>query len=407
MKGYLKKEVNDQDQKRIEFLILIGFFFFHFFPSTSITAKFILLFTILLSCILEKSFHKINNIRFLALTSIIVVFLTVYHGMAVAKDYFIFCFGIISTLYFAKKYTFTGDIIYKYFIYIIIPLSIINLFTYNNVYYLPFTTGRVNIIGKDMTKHGTAIIGIVLFIGAIYNLLKLKRIAYCKDLIFLLIGLYLVAFSGSRSCLLTLLATAILYAINRKKYKKIITSIYFFGLIFLVFFMEYIQDYVYLINNEFILDLIGADSFKRHGVTSGRAWLWNYHWDCFINSPFLLGGGRVTTDFNLGDYIPFLRIKAPAASESPYTGMVACYGLFAFLQIGILVYLSAYAIKKRNILATCIIFVAIYNTTMGVNLTDVLHADTIFFYLLYYSSFKEIKYSNPKLLKKNIANFKD
>ena len=362
MKGYLKKEQQYQAQKRIEFLILIGFCFFQFFPNTSITTISILLLGILFSCVLQKSFHKVNNIRFLTLVSIIVLFLSVYHGIAVAKDFFIFCFGIISTLHFAQKYTFTGNIIYKYFIYIIIPLSILNLFIYNKVYYLPFTTGRVNIIGKDMTKHGTAIIGTILFIGAIYNLVKLKRNAVWKDIIFLTISIYLVAFSGSRSCLLTLLATAILYVINMKKYKKTITSIYFFGLIFLVFFMEYIQDYVYLINNEFILNLIGADGFKSHGVTSGRAWLWNYHWDSFINSPYLLGGGRAIIDFRVGDYIPFLRIKAPAGCESPYTGMLACYGLFAIIQFAILIYLAIYAIKKDNILATCIIFIAIYNT---------------------------------------------
>lgn len=160
--------------------------------------------------------------------------------------------------------------------------------------------------------------------------------------------------------------------------------------------MEYIQDYIHLIKNEFILDFIGVDNFKRHGVTSGRAWLWNYHWDSFINSPYLLGGGRTFTDFKVGDYIPFLGIKASAGSESPYTGMLACYGLFAIFQFGILIYLVFYAIKRNNLLATCIIFIAIYNSIMGVNFTSVMHADAIFVYLLYYSSFKTKEYCTQK-----------
>ena len=152
--------------------------------------------------------------------------------------------------------------------------------------------------------------------------------------------------------------------------------------------MEYIKDYVYIVNNEFILDLIHADDFKQHGVTSGRAWLWNYHWNSFIESPFLLGAGRDATDFIINQYIPSLGIKAPAASESPYTGMLACYGLLSLFPYLVLIYLSLMAILKKNLLATCIIFICIYNTLMGVYLTSVLHADAILMFLLYFSSYK-------------------
>ena len=161
----------------------------------------------------------------------------------------------------------------------------------------------------------------------------------------------------------------------------------------MTFFIEYLQDYVYLIKNEYILDLIGAKNFKNYGVTSGRAWLWNYHWDSFVDSPYYLGGGRDVTDFRVNDYIPSLRRKAPAGSESPFTGMIACYGIIALIQFGVLLYLSYNAIKKKNLIATCIIFIAIYNGLMGVDLTNVLYGEPILLYLLFFSSFS----SNNKI----------
>ena len=372
----------------IEFFIIIGLFFYNFFPTTSITLRFTLLLVFLFACLFQKRFHTVNNIRKLIFISIVTIFLILYHGLAVGKDFFIFCFGILSTSYFAKKHSFTNNIIYKYLFYVIIPLSIFNFLLYHNVFYLPFTTGHVNIIGKDATKHGTAIIGTLLFIGASFNLIKSKNNLPKKDIIFLIIGIYFVVFSGSRSCVLAIITTIFIYIINRKKYNKTITSICFIAIISSVFFLEYLQEYVHLIKDDFILDFIGAKNFKQHGVTSGRAWLWDYHWDSFINSPYLLGGGRAVIDFRVGDYIPTLRIRALAGSESPYTRIIACNGIIGFFQLGILLYLSYKAIKKENLYATCLIFIIIHNTTMGVDFTNVIGANPIMIYLLYFTSFK-------------------
>lgn len=392
MKSYLRHN-NYQTQRIIEWSIIAGLFFFQFCPITNITVRFVFLLVFLLSCLFQRSFHHINNVRFLILISLITIFLIFYHGLAVAKDFFIFCYGILSTFYIAKKYTATGNIAYKYFLCVIIPLGVINQILYHNVYYLPFTNGSVNIIGNVATKHWTAVVGTLLFVGSTYNILKLKKNILYIDAIFFLLSLYLVFFSGSRSCILALIATIILYFINRGKYKKGITILYFIVLIASVFFMEYLQNYVYLIKNDFILDLINAENFKQHGVTTGRAWLWKYHWDSFINSPYLLGGGRDVVDFRVGDYIPFLRMRANAGSESPFTGMLACSGLIAFIPLSLLLYLSYQAIKKENLIATCIIFICIYNTVMGVELTNVLQASPILLYLLYFSSYydKDVK----------------
>ena len=376
-----------QTRRIIEWSIIGGLFFFQFSPITNITVRFIFLLVFLLSCLFQKSFHQINNVRFLILISLTTIFLIFYHGLAVAKDFFIFCFGILSTSYFAKRYPFTGNIIYKFFIYVIIPLSVLNLLLYHNVHYLPFKTGYINIIGNVATKHNTATIGTFLFIGASYNILKFKKEKIIIDYIFLILALYLVVFSGSRSCLLALIATILLYVINLHKFNKAITYIFFVIMISSVFFFEYLQNYVYLIKNEFILDLIKADNFRNYGVTSGRAWLWSYHWDTFINSSFLLGGGREVVDFSVDEYVPFLRMRVPAGSESPFTGLLASCGLIAFIMYGILFYLSFKAIESKNLIATCLIFISIYNTTMGVDLSNVLHYNSIFIYLLYFSSF--------------------
>lgn len=377
-----------QNQKIVECFIIGGLFYYHFLVTDSITLRFIILLGLLLSCLFQKSFHQVNNVRNLIFITIISIFLIIYHGLSEAKDFFIFCFGILSTSYLSRKYKFSGNLIYKFFIFVIIPLSIKNLILYGNVSYLPFSTGRINIIGNVATKHGTALVGTILFVGAIYNLLKSRGNLLKKDIFFLVISCYFIFFSGSRSCLMALIATIILYIINYYKYRKIVTGVYFFIMILGVFFMEYMQDYVFLIKNEWVLDIINADNFKQHGVTTGRAWLWKYHWDSFINSPYLLGGGRDVVDFRVGDYIPFLRMRANAGSESPFTGMLACNGLIAFIQFGIIISLVYNAINKKNLLATCIIFIAIYNTIMGVNLTFVLSADAMLLLLLYFASFR-------------------
>lgn len=388
MVSYLEEKFYTQNQKIIEYYLICGLFFFQFIPTTSVTIKSVILISFLLFSLFHRTFHEVNNVRCLILILLISAFLVFYHGFVVGKDFFIFCFGILSTSYFAKIYTFSGNVIYKYLIFVIVPLSIINYFMYGDVYYHPFTNGHVNIIGNNATKHSTGILGTILFIGSFYNFLHLKKGKSMIDIISLIISVYLVTFSGSRSCLLALFATILLYLINKNKYRKSITFIYFIMTIFAVFYMEYLQNYIYLINNDFVLDLIGADKFKNYGVTSGRAWLWNYHWDSFVNSSYYLGGGRTVTDFRVGDYIPFLRMRANAGGESPYTGMIACNGIIGFLQIGLLIYLSYNAINKKNLAATCIIFICIYNATMGVDLTNVLKANPILFYLLYFSSFK-------------------
>jgi hypothetical protein len=387
MSCYLGELNFQKNQRIIEYFIIGGLFFYQFVPTGSITLKFVILFCFLLSCLFQKSFHQIYNVRRFVVIVFISVILFFYHGLLEAKDYFILSFGILSLFYYGTKYHFSGNIIYKYFIYVIIPLSLLNFILYKNVYYTPFSTGCVNIIGNDATKHGTAVIGTVLFVGALYNILKSNRNSIKKDVIFLILSFYLVGFSGSRSYLLALIATIFLYYINKKRYKKKITIVYFFTMFSLVFFMEYLQNYVYLIKNDFILDLINAENFKQHGVTTGRAWLWKYHWDSFANSPYLLGGGREVTDFFVNEYIPSLRMNAKAGSESPFTGMLACYGIFGFFFLSILVFMSYFAIKKENLIATCIIFISIYNSTMGAKLTSVLHGDAILIYLLYFSSF--------------------
>ena len=388
MNLYTRYSCHYQIQKIIEWFLLIGLFYFQFVPTGKISIRIILLFFVLLSCLTQKSFYLINNIRSLIIISVVTIFLTFFHGLAEAKDFFIYCFGILSISYFAKRYTLSSTLIYKYFLYVIMPLSIYNFLRYHNVVYLPFDTRHINIIGGAATKHATAITGTLIFVAAGYNVLKQNGSKYLKDIIYLIFGIYLVFFSGSRSCLLALISTVILFIINRKRYKRFTTIIYFSVLVILVFFMEYLQNYIHLIKSDFILDIINAENFKRYGVTSGRAWLWDYHWDSFVNSPYLLGGGRNVTDFFVGDYIPSLRMKALAGCESPYTGILACYGVFGFIHLGILLYMIYIAIKNENILATCIIFICVYNTVMGVDLTNVLQAEPILLYLLYFSSLK-------------------
>lgn len=250
----------------------------------------------------------------------------------------------------------------------------------------------INICAGESTKHGTAVIGYLLFIASLYQFTQEKLNK--KTISFFLFSIYLIFFSTSRSVALSTAYVLIFYMINYKKIKIKVSLSFFFIIICSTFLLENLSSYTQLIGHNDILNkFIRADNFDNSiGVTSGRSWLWEYHWKTFLNTNFI-GGGREAIDFKVNDFIPTINEVAKAGSESPLTGMLACYGVLGFIPLFLYFYLFYYAIKKRNLIGSCIILGNIYNALTGVNLLHCLNSTNILLYLLYFQSFYISKYN--------------
>jgi len=258
-----------------------------------------------------------------------------------------------------------------------------------NVSWIP-QNGVINIFGGLSTKHGTAIAGVLLLLPSLCYLFeryKGLRVEYStkKLLLLLAFSLYIIVFSSSRSVTLAVIALFIYFYVNRKQFREKLSILLFVAFNLSVFFLEYVGDYITYINEiPWLADFIHTDNFDQYGVTSGRSWLWGVHMHTFFSSPWLMGGGRAFTDFDVNDWIPWLGVQAKAGSESVYTGYLACYGLVGlgiiFIQIG----LFLQAVRRKAMLASAIMFFMVYNTTMGESLVTPYFYDGILCFFLYF-----------------------
>lgn len=313
------------------------------------------------------------------------------HGILETKGLFVFICCLCGISYMSTKFEFQPKMMYWFFICCVIPLGLYRQAVFGNVHWLP-VEGMVNILGGESTKHGTAVVGVLLLFPTITYLFEKYKgipvpIKTSKLYLWLILALYLVVGSSSRSVTLAVLFFLFFIFINRKGFRKGRSVALFIACNASVYIMEYLSNYVDVVNDFPILaDFVHAENFEHdYGVTAGRSWLWGVHMTSFINSPFLLGGGRAVTDFRVLDWLPWLGEEAHAGSESPYTGWLACYGLIGAVLILIQIGMFAYAVRKRSTMAAALIFCMIYNTTMGESLTTPSTYDGILCYFLYFT----------------------
>ena len=368
-------------------IILFAFLVYLIIPTESRTIRLIPLLLLSISCSIKKSFWTKNRKKYCLGCIPLIIFSSFVHGIFPAKDLFIILFMLVSLQYMGEQYSIRhSNYVYLFFTHIIIPISIISYFVKGGVTYIPEDM-TINIFGYDSTKHDTAIIGYLLFVASGYNIYY-NHSSKKKNIFYFFLSIYITFFSGSRSCLLALIATILLYLINLRQIRVWISTVFFICIIFLSYSLEELKQYSFLIEeNSIIRKIAKVENFNQHGVTSGRAWLWKYHWSKFIESNYI-GSGREFTDFRVGDYVPTTNEIAPAGGESPYTNYLACYGLLGIMLLIFFFFLFYHALTRKNIIGTCIIFCAIYNTMLGCNLTDPTHPVTFLAYLLYFSSFK-------------------
>lgn len=390
----------------LQLMLFFAVFTSSVIPVESATIKQIPVIAFLLCALGFRNFLK--GKRIYLLTGLIIILFTsmLANGILVMKDLFLYFFSYIVIYYIVSR----GGFDYRFlYLFIVLTLLWYLLKNPNTVTYIPQKM-VINVYGEG-TKHGTALLGTALMLPALYVCYLRWHLALrlrWSDIVCLIGGGYFIFFSSSRSAVLAVLATLLMLIVNWNGLKKWLTWTLFWVFNLSTYFLELLQGYTRYLNNIPILsDFIHVDNFdKAAGVTSGRAWLWKYHIDTFLNHP-IFGGGREFTDFGVNDYIGRLGENAHAGSESPFTGMLACNGMIGLIQIGLVIYLFQRAVKAKNVLGTTIMFCCIYNTTMGMNYL-INRGVCILIIALYFMSF----YDNrllvyPRALLKRLKDYKE
>lgn len=357
------------------------------------TVRYMPFFFVFCTCLLRHNFWNRMRKRYVFATLSLCVITFAAHADMSAKDLFVYLFGIICTMYISERHLTPPQFIYKYFIIIVLPLSVLNIARGLPVSWVPDSNMAINILGYG-TKHGTATVGFLLFIASLCNIYLKRHIGirwkrFRKDLFFFGLSFYLVFFSTSRSIFMCMGGVMLLLLINWKNFRPRTTITVATLLIVAVYLLENLSAYAdVLAENEIIGQFLHTENFGReYGVTSGRSWLWAYHLAVFFsNLPF--GGGREVVDFRVGDWIGTLGEEAHAGSESFYTGILACYGLIGVILILLHISLFLRAIKVKNVIGACIIFASIYATVTGEGLVSLYDDRSIMLFLLYFSSFQ-------------------
>ena len=363
-------------------------------PTSSFTVSIFAFFLLCVVCVFQSGYF--NDFRktmwmFLLIGSIPVI---VLHGILEVKDFIMMlcCIGGISFLCY--KFNFTPRQIILFLFCVILPIGLFHLVTDGRVNWNP-ANGYLNIIGGPTTKHGTAIFGLLLLMAVVtyyFNREKGIKVPFKKKTLqaLFVFSLFLITFS-SRSVLLAALAFLAYLFVNRNRFRPKLSIVLFVVCNISVFFLEYLADYADVIKRvDWLANLVRVENFDtRHGVTSGRSWLWGVHINAWLDSPYMMGGGRAVTDFKVNDWLPWLGEVANAGSESPFTGFIACYG---WVGIGIIIMFIGfflYAVLQRNLMASAIMFCMIYNTTMGVSFMSARDYSSIFCYFLFFTCLRK------------------
>ena len=371
------------------------------------TVRFLPLFCIFLYMLFSKKYFSKERLILFLLSVCLFLCVVFIHGFLEAKDLFFLLFAIISSRYCVECNGFNANIIIKYVFLFCLPLGVFDYFFLNYRFNLiPDQNFQIWINGG--TKHLAGYLGTILCLSTSY-LFDKKCISKTSGFVLLFIGIYFVVFSTSRSYLLGLVCTFVIYLVVKRFNKKIVLLISLL-IISSTFFMENIASYSSLFSrNTVVYQMSGAQNYDHHGVTSGRFWLWNYHWNTFTRSKNLMGGGRDVVDFTVGDYLIHQRETALAGSESWETSLIAEYGLIGFIIIAIQLYYLFYALRlKDNTMSFCIIFCMIYNTVLGDNcISPLARTSNVFLWMLFFKSINKNNMEYCDLIKQYVLRRKE
>jgi hypothetical protein len=320
------------------------------------------------------------------------------HGILAAKDLFISLGGFLCTQYYISKYSFSPQVVFMIYLLIFIPQFFYEYVVHNgaNLRYIPTNTNwNLNVMTSNSTKHGTCNLGFLLLSASVFYFSAQKKAIY---LFFVVLSIYFIIFSGSRGGGIALLSAASVYYINKNKVRKHITILLMILIIVFVYSIEIFGDTAakFVSKNTIASEYSRIDGSQQNNVSSGRMWLWTYHIQKFTESNYL-GGGREVVDFSVGDYVNGEIAKA--GSESPFTGLLACYGIIGILLICLYFGMFIHALNRKNTYGIFIMTIAIIQTiSTGTNYFSFMSYDSVLFFHLYFFSFNPLQYCPKKQL---------
>jgi hypothetical protein len=245
--------------------------------------------------------------------------------------------------------------------------------------YIPTPNGnwRVHVGPWGTTYHYTSDLAQIMFVmGAAYYL-GTKKVKY---LIMWGAGGYLLLFAGSRGAYIAIMTMMVMYIVNRRKRRTLVSWILLLSAVSIVYGSEVIGQYLPRFSNSHVLaSLTRLNSHNEHGVSAGRSWLWQYHLDIFMRNP-VQGAGTERVSFRVGDTVNGK--IAPAGSESFYTQILASYGVFGLCFIALHLYLFARCVRHPDIIKLLLCTIAIVNTAAN-SMLEVLYVPATFFIVAY------------------------
>jgi hypothetical protein len=322
--------------------------------------------------------------------TIIVCLVSIFlHGVLAAKNLFISLGGLLCTQYYVSKYKFSPQVVFMIYLLIFIPQFFYEYVVHggSNLRYIPTSTNwHLNVITSNSTKHGTCDLGFLLLSGSVFYLFAKRKITIYISFFFAL-SLYFIIFSGSRGGGIALLSAVSVYYLNKDKIRKRITIVLIIFIITLVYSVELFSDFFVNIASKNVIaaEYLKIDTLQSNNVSTGRMWLWAYHMQEFVKSHYL-GGGFEVVNFFIGDYVDGEIAKA--GSESPFTALIACYGIIGILLICLYFGLFIYALNRKNIYGAFITTIALIQTiATGITYFSFMSYNSVLFFHLYFVSF--------------------
>ena len=355
--------------------------------------------TLTLILLITKKIHK-NFIYFFLVAFIFIFKDFLAQDSSGILDQINFFFGIFITYTIAKFFPLNrGNIKIIMMLYVFLLLVIV-IFLHPEHVSFSFDSSRLFVGGV----HHYAISFIFLFLVYLYvfNIRSIPtNLIHIIVLFFLAI---LVILTGSRTSIYSIIF--IFSALFFEGFRPFKNNIFRFFITFLFFVLTYaivfyLEDFFSIIDSGYLSDLIGVERIGNNW-SSGREWLWSYHFELFYNN-MAFGVNSETLDWELGDTLPN-DVIAFGGSESLYSKFLASDGLLGILKIYVYIHIVLLALKKGSYFAYLVASVLlITNSSLSVlgnsyNLHYILYS--IFFWSLFLYENINIKY--PKTMPLNI-----
>jgi len=294
-----------------------------------------------------------------------------FHGTSEILQSLSLAAFVCSSLVLAPRFEEIRAVFSKFLFYVIIPGALVSILigsslagtgdgTPPSLFPLPSTNFRVSLAPWGGTLHFTMEVGILalLFVSSDRSLNSLKRTAALAG------SCYLLIFCGARTGVLAAIFIFGCSWLWEKRFR--VRNSLVFILLTIVLAVGFGIDGVksgFGIDNAigrfFRIDSLSNDK------TSGRGWLWDYHFFKFTEHPFT-GAGRAVLDFESGANVE-IGESAKASMESFYTHQLAVYGIAGAAPLIMHVFIFLTSLRRSKRVAclfsgTCIILTA-FNST--------------------------------------------